>query len=77
MSTRSTDGAGVPDPGGASWRTSSYSQDGSECVEAAFLPDGSVALRDSKHPEGSVLNYTRSAWQAFVRGVKASEFDLA
>ena len=77
MSTPNTNGAGVPDPAGASWRTSSYSQDGSECVEAAFLPDGRVAVRHSKHPEGSVLRYTRPAWQAFVRGVKASEFDVA
>jgi hypothetical protein len=77
MSTPNTDGAGVLDPGGASWHTSSYSQDGGECVEAAFLPDGGVALRHSKHPGGSVLRYTRPEWHAFVRGVKRGEFDLA
>jgi hypothetical protein len=77
MSTRHTDGAGVPDPSGAGWRTSSYSQDATECVEAAFLPDGGVALRHSKDPDGSVLHYTRAEWQAFVRGVNDGEFDLA
>lgn len=77
MSTPSTDGAGLPHPGGASWRTSSYSQDGGACVEAAFLPDGGVALRHSKDPAGPVLRYTRPEWQAFVRGVKGGEFDEA
>jgi hypothetical protein len=77
MSARHSDGAGVPEPGGAAWRTSSYSQDATECVEAAFLADGGVALRHSKHPEGSVLHYTRAEWQAFVRGVNDGEFDVA
>jgi len=64
------------DLSGASWRTSSYSQSGGECVEIAFLPDGRVALRHSHDPEGSVLVYTRREWDAFLRGAKDGEFDL-
>ncbi|MGH2942253.1 MAG: DUF397 domain-containing protein [Solirubrobacteraceae bacterium] len=64
------------DLSGARWRTSSFSQDGGECVETAFLPDGSVALRHSRNPEGSVLIYTRREWEAFLRGAKDGEFDL-
>ena len=38
----------------ANWRKSSYSNgggDGNECVELAILPDGGVAVRDSKQGE--------------------------
>jgi hypothetical protein len=73
MSTRHTD---LPDIG-ASWRTSSYSQSGGECVQTAFLPDGSVAVRHSKDPDGSLLLYTRGEWEAFLKGAKDGEFDLS
>jgi Domain of unknown function (DUF397) len=69
-------GADGPDLSGATWRTSSYSQSGGECVETAFLPDGGVALRHSTDPEGSVLIYTRGEWDAFLKGAKDGEFDL-
>ena len=40
------------------------------------LPGGSVTVRDTKdrHTE---LVFTRDEWDAFVRGVKAGEFDPA
>jgi hypothetical protein len=72
MTPRQADGA---DLSGATWRRSSFSQDG-ECVEAAFLLDGGVALRHSNDPEGSVLIYTRGEWDAFLKGAKDGEFDL-
>jgi len=68
-------GTGPPDVSGASWRTSSWSQSSSDCVQAAFLPDGHVALRHSKDPDGSVLIYTPREWDAFVKGAKDGEFD--
>jgi hypothetical protein len=77
MTTRHAEGSGLPDFSDANWRTSSFSQDGGECVEAAFLPDGSVALRHSRDPGGSVLIYTRREWDAFLKGAKDGEFDLA
>jgi Domain of unknown function (DUF397) len=45
------------------------------CVEVAFLEDG-VAVRDAKHREGAVLEFSRTEWAAFLRGVAAGEFDL-
>jgi hypothetical protein len=75
MTTQHTDGSGLSDLSGASWQTSSFSQSG-ECVQAAFLPDGGVALRHSSDPEGSVLIYTRREWDAFLKGAKDGEFDL-
>jgi hypothetical protein len=49
-----------------------------DCVEVGTGPDGSVIVRDSKDDERSVaLAFTREEWIAFVRGVKAGEFDPA
>jgi hypothetical protein len=76
MTPRHTHGSAPPDLSGASWQTSSFSQDGGQCVQAAFLPDGSVALRHSRDPGGSVLIYTPREWDAFLKGTKDGEFDL-
>ena len=58
------------------WRKSTRSgAQGGNCVEVAELPDGGMAVRDSKHPEGSPLLFTLAEWQAFVGGVKDGEFD--
>jgi hypothetical protein len=58
---------------GATWRKSSYRNGrGGECVEVADLPSGR-AVRDSKHPEGPILVFTRGGWQAFVQGIRAGE----
>lgn len=32
-------------------------------------------MRDSKDPTGPALAFTRAEWQAFVGGIRASEFD--
>ncbi|MFF7588722.1 DUF397 domain-containing protein [Kitasatospora purpeofusca] len=57
-----------------SWRKSSYSGNGGNCVEIApdfvdFLP-----VRDSKDPEGPTLNFPTDAWRSFVAAVQAGEF---
>ena len=56
------------------WRTAAASA-GGNCVEVAALPDGGVALRDSKDRAGAVLRYTRAEWLAFVDGLGKGEFD--
>lgn len=66
-------------PAGVEWRTSSFgdgadTDDSSGCVEVALLPDGGVALRDSKDRDGQVHVYTAAEWDAFVKGVRAGEF---
>jgi Domain of unknown function (DUF397) len=53
------------------WIKSSYSgPTGGNCVEAAALPDGAVAVRDSKAPDGAALMFAAAAWGAFVSGVR-------
>ena len=63
------------DLGPVEWRKSSSSNPSGNCVEAAALPDGSVAVRNSRQPEGPALVYTRAEIAAFVTGVRNGEFD--
>ncbi|MEJ2579462.1 MAG: Scr1 family TA system antitoxin-like transcriptional regulator [Kineosporiaceae bacterium] len=37
---------------------------------------GEVLVRDSKHPDGPVLHFTRTEWAAFLGGVHDGEFTL-
>ena len=49
---------------------------GNGCVEFAELPDGGVAIRDTKDRSQPALRYTAQEWTAFLAGVRAGEFDL-
>jgi hypothetical protein len=54
---------------------SSFCQHGN-CVEVAASPEGEIAVRDAKNTQMGALHYTADEWLAFVRGVKAGEFDF-
>jgi Domain of unknown function (DUF397) len=58
------------------WRKSRHSGTEDACVEAAFLRDGHIAVRDSKDRHGPALIYTPREWRAFIAGVKDGEFEL-
>ncbi|GAA2610832.1 DUF397 domain-containing protein [Paractinoplanes durhamensis] len=66
---------GDHDLAGLTWRKSTRSGGNSDCVEAADLPGGGTAMRDSKDPAGPALFFTAAEWTAFVGGVKADAFD--
>jgi Domain of unknown function (DUF397) len=57
----------------AEWRKSSFSAP-NNCVEVAFLPEGAVAVRDSKNRDGGTLVFTLDEWEAFARGMANGEF---
>ena len=57
------------------WKKSRWSNPSGNCVEVAALPDGEIAMRNSRHPSGPALVYTRAEISAFLAGVKDGEFD--
>ena len=57
------------------WRKSRRSGGGDNCVEVAFAPDGTVGVRHSKDPDGPILVFTPSEWDAFTGGVHDGEFE--
>lgn len=57
------------------WRKSKASNPSGSCVEVGPLADGEIAVRNSRHPSGPALIYTRAEIAAFLAGVKAGEFD--
>ena len=56
------------------WKAAASSNNGN-CVEVAVLPDGGVALRDSKDRQGAVLQFTQAEWAAFATGMADGDFD--
>ena len=61
----------------AIWRKSTYSGgNGGNCVEVANIPR-TIAIRDSKNPEGSTLTVSSEDWRAFTDSVKARRYNLA
>jgi len=62
----------------ADWFKSSYSNDqGGNCVEGARLANGSMAVRDSKDPDGPVLLFPAAGWTAFTTAVRNGELPTA
>ncbi|MFF0566923.1 DUF397 domain-containing protein [Streptomyces sp. NPDC004041] len=58
------------------WFTSSYSNNGGQCVEVATnlaAPHGIVPVRDSKNVTGPALSLRADAFTAFVSGIKSAD----
>jgi hypothetical protein len=65
----------VQDLTGPTWVKSSLSFANHNCVEVKPLPGGTVAVRNSRYPEGAILEFTAGEWHAFIGGAKNGEFD--
>jgi Domain of unknown function (DUF397) len=67
---------GVPaDQLAVTWRKSLVSNPSGSCVEVGELSAGVVAVRNSRHPSGPALVYSRAEVAAFLTAVKNGEFD--
>jgi hypothetical protein len=60
---------------GLHWFKSSASSTGG-CVEIAHLPEGGVAVRDTKDRAKTAHVFNRHEWECFLIGAKNGEFDL-
>jgi hypothetical protein len=57
------------------WQKSSFSGSGQDdCLEVTVGEDGLIYIRESDEPD-IVAVTTPAKWDAFVKGVKAGEFD--
>ncbi|WP_436738021.1 DUF397 domain-containing protein [Streptomyces sp. BBFR102] len=66
-----------PTPPGARWFTSSYSNNqGGQCVEAAALDGGRMAVRDTKDRERGAFVFPAPAWETFVATLKGGDAAL-
>lgn len=57
------------------WHKSRRSSPSGNCVEMAGLPDGQIAVRNSRHPDGPALIYTRDEIAALLLGTRDGDFD--
>jgi hypothetical protein len=65
----------MTDPGTPpDWHKSSSSATNG-CVEVAHVHDGWTLVRNSRIREGATLAFSEREWKAFLKGVKAGEFD--
>lgn len=62
------------DLGTAKWVVSSASNNGSSCLEWTSLPNGGVAIRDSRNPERGHLCFDADEVEAFRLAVTQGEF---
>jgi hypothetical protein len=59
----------------ADWRKSRHSNPSGNCVEIAELPDGAIAIRNSRFPDGPALICARTDFTEFLAGARDGEFD--
>ena len=60
----------------ARWERTTHEDGTPAALEIGYADNGLVALRMAEDPEGDVLIYTPSEWEAFVEGVRDGEFDI-
>jgi len=60
---------------GVTWRKSQHSNPSGNCVELAGLADGTVAIRNSRHPAGPALLCGPAEFAAFLVAARDGEFD--
>ncbi|MQY06389.1 DUF397 domain-containing protein [Actinomadura macrotermitis] len=57
---------------GATWRTSSHSGSGDQCVQVASLSSDRHAVRDSKDPLGPSFVLSTAGWRRLLESARES-----
>lgn len=57
-------------------QTSYFSRPDANCVMVWLDPNGYVCVSHSRTPTPDPHRFTFAEWDAFIRGVKAGQFDL-
>jgi hypothetical protein len=60
----------------ARWERTTHEDGTPAALEIGYADNGLVALRMAEDPDGDILIYTPSEWEAFVEGVRDGEFDI-
>jgi hypothetical protein len=60
---------------GATWRKSQRSNSQGACVELARIDGATVAMRNSRDPQGTALIYPATAVRAMVSALRSGDFD--
>ena len=53
------------------WIKSTFSAINGNCVEVAMLAGGNVGVRDSKDPQGPVLEFAAAEWAQLLSGIRS------
>ncbi|WP_129843140.1 DUF397 domain-containing protein [Streptomyces sp. RFCAC02] len=61
------------DSKGAVWHTSTYSNNGSGCIERGRLGGGRQGVRDTKDRARGVLTFEAPAWASFVAAAQRGD----
>jgi hypothetical protein len=59
--------------GTSTWRKSTRSIGNGQCVEAARMTDGRMAMRDSTDKAGPVIRLSQGEWLNFLRKIKVGD----
>ncbi|HEV7827982.1 MAG TPA: DUF397 domain-containing protein [Pseudonocardiaceae bacterium] len=62
-------------PRKVTWKKSSHSNPNGDCVELAELVDQQIAVRNSRHPGGPALIFTRAEMAAFIQGAEEGAWE--
>ncbi|HEX3961146.1 MAG TPA: DUF397 domain-containing protein [Trebonia sp.] len=60
---------------GATWKKSQRSNSQGACVEIARLDGATIAMRNSRDPQGTALVYPADTVRALVSAMRTGEFD--
>ncbi|WP_336050510.1 DUF397 domain-containing protein [Streptomyces sp. CA2R101] len=60
-------------PETSTWRKSSYSGTGGDCLEVADGFPGVIPVRDSKRPAGPCLTFGAGAWASFISTLQGDD----